>query len=166
MTRKRMTRLSASPGAELWTGPVLVRGFLRLRQPWRHPLGVVSLYRKWLRLKADVDQGEGFRSFEYWQRLESLVLGMHVGWSSHASLQSFYRTPSHYAIAAFATASPLVIAMKLETLAIATDDRIIRLGGFYICADEHDLPDDVLFPGSPDWKTPGDATPPMRAIAI
>src|SRR5205814_8211303 len=146
MTVKRMTRVPAGPGAENWTGPVLVRGWLRVREPWRHPVAVLMLFRKWSRLKKDVDRGEGFLSFEYWQRLNALLFGMHVGWRSHAELLTFYRTPSHRDIAAFATASPLVRAMKLETIAIDTEDRIIRLGGFFICADESDLPNDSLFP--------------------
>ncbi len=146
MTVKRMTRVPAGAGAENWTGPVLVRGWLRVREPWRHPVAVLMLFRKWSRLKKDVDRGEGFLSFEYWQRLNALLFGMHVGWRSHAELLTFYRTPSHRDIAAFATASPLVRAMKLETIAIDTEDRIIRLGGFFICADESDMPNDSLFP--------------------
>jgi heme-degrading monooxygenase HmoA len=148
MIGKRMTRLPAGPGAEQWTGPVLVRGWLRVRQPWRHPIAVLRLFGKWSRLKKDVDRGDGFLSFEYWQRLNLLVFGMHVGWSSQADLLAFYRTPSHRDIAAFATASPLVRAMKLETIAIDADDHIIRLGGFVICTDESDLPNDSLFPGA------------------
>lgn len=146
MTGKRLTRLPAGPGAEHWTGPVLVRGWLRVREPWLHPVAALTLVRKWMRLKKDVDRGDGFLSFEYWQRLNALVFGMHVGWSSHAELQIFYRTPSHRDIAAYATASPLVRAMKLETLAIDAEGHIIHLGGFFICADESDLPNDSLFP--------------------
>jgi heme-degrading monooxygenase HmoA len=146
MSAKRMTRLPAGPDSEQWTGPVLVRGWLRVRDPWRHPFALLKLARKWLRLKKDVDRGKGFLSFEYWQRWESLLFGMHVGWSSNAELQAFYRTPSHRDIAAFATASRLVRAMKLETMAIATDGRIIRLGGFFICTDQSDLARDSLFP--------------------
>jgi heme-degrading monooxygenase HmoA len=147
MTGKKMTRLAPGPGAEQWAGPVLVRGWLRLRQPWRHPLAVVKLFVKWSRLKKDVDRGEGFLSFEYWQRINRLLFGMHVGWSSHAELLAFYRTPSHRDIAAFATASTLVRAMKLETFAIDADNRIVRLGGFFVCTDASDLPEDSLFPG-------------------
>jgi len=147
MSGKRMTRLPAGSGAENWTGPVLVRGWLRVRDPWRHPIVVLKLARKWSRLKKDVDHGKGFVSFEYWQRLESLLFGMHVGWSSNAELLSFYKTPSHRDIAAFATKSPFVRAMKLETIAIDAEDQIIRLGGFVICTDEGDLPSDGLFPG-------------------
>lgn len=146
MTGKRMTRLAAGPGAEQWTGPVLVRGWLRVRKPWLHPVAALILVRKWSRLKHDVDRGTGFLSFEYWQRLDALVFGMHVGWSCHAELQAFYRTPSHHDIAAFATASPLVRAMKLETIAIDANDRLIRLGGFHVSTDESDLADDALFP--------------------
>jgi len=146
MTGKQMTRLHVGPGAEHWTGPLLVRGWLRVRQPWLRPVAVLKLVRKWSRLKNDVDHGKGFLSFEYWQRLDVLVFGMHVGWSSNAELQAFYRTPSHRDIAAFATASPLVRAMKLETMAIDAEDHIIRLGGFVICTEESDLPNDSLFP--------------------
>jgi heme-degrading monooxygenase HmoA len=155
-----MTRLPAGPGAEQWTGPVLVRGWLRVRQPWRRPIAVLRLFRKWTRLKKDVDRGDGFLSFEYWQRLNLLVFGMHVGWSSHADLLAFYRTPSHRDIAAFATASPLVRAMKLETIAIDADDHIIRLGGFVVYTDESDLPNDSLFPGARDESAivPRDST--------
>ena len=150
MTGKRMTRLPAGPGGEQWTGPVLVRGWLRVRDPWRHPLALLKLARKWSRLKKDVDRGKGFLSFEYWQRWESLLFGMHVGWSSNAELQAFYRTPSHRDIAAFATASRLVRAMKLETMAIDTNGQIIQLGGFFICTDQSDLPEDSLFPSVAD----------------
>jgi hypothetical protein len=148
MTSKKMTRISPDPDAELWTGPVLVRGWLRVRRPWLHPIAVVKLARKWLRLKADVDRGEGFLSFEYWQRLNALLFGMHVGWRSQAELMSFYRTPSHRDIAAFATRSSLVRAMKLETLAVDPHGRIIHLGGFVINTDESDLPSDALFPSA------------------
>lgn len=149
MTGKRMTRLPPGPGGEQWTGPVLVRGWLRVRDPWRHPVAVLRLHRKWRRLKNDVDRGQGFLSFEYWQRLNALVFGMHVGWSSNAELQAFYQTPSHRDIAAFATRSPLVRAMKLETMAIDAQDHVIRLGGFFISTDESDLPSDSLFPVRP-----------------
>ena len=147
MSAKRMTRLPAGREAESWTGPVLVRGWLRIRTPWRHPIAAMKLLRKWIRLKNDVDRGVGFLSFEYWQRFEVLVFGMHVGWRSNAELQAFYQTPSHRDIAAFATRSPLVRAMKLETIAIASGNRILHLGGFFICADRRDLPSDSLFPG-------------------
>ena len=146
MTTKRMTRLPPGHDAELWTGPVLVRGWLRVRRPWLHPVAALTLIRKWTRLKKDVDGGIGFLSFEYWQRLDCLVFGMHVGWRSQAELLAFYRTPSHRDIAAFATTSPFVRAMKLETMAIGDSDRLVRLGGFVICADHGDLADDALFP--------------------
>jgi heme-degrading monooxygenase HmoA len=149
-----MTRLPPGRGGEQWTGPVLVRGWLRVRDPWRHPVAVLRLHRKWRRLKKDVDRGQGFLSFEYWQRLNALVFGMHVGWSSNAELQAFYQTPSHRDIAAFATRSPLVRAMKLETMAIDAQDQVIRLGGFFISTDESDLPSDSLFHVRP--RTPED----------
>jgi heme-degrading monooxygenase HmoA len=149
MSGKRMTRLPPGPGGEQWAGPVLVRGWLRVRDPWRHPVAVIKLARKWSRLKKDVDRGQGFLSFEYWQRLKELVFGMHVGWTSNAELHAFYQTPSHRDIAAFAAKSPLVRAMKLETMAIDAEDQVIRLGGFFICKDESDLPDDSLFPVRP-----------------
>ena len=146
MSVKRMKRLPASEGAEEWSGPVLIRGWLRAREPLMHPVACVKLIRKWARLKRDVDRGAGFLSFEYWQRLDQLVFGMHVGWSSNAELLSFYQTPSHKDIAAFAMRSALVRAMKLETLAIDERSRVIRLGGFTIQTDEGDLPNDSLFP--------------------
>ena len=149
-----MTRLPAGPSAEHCTGPVLVRGWLRVRHPWLHPAAALTLVRKWSRLKKDVDRSDGFLSFEYWQRLDALVFGMHVGWNSYAELQAFYKTPSHRDIAAFATGSSLVRAMKLETMAIDADDHIIRLGGFYICEDESDLPNDSLFPRALSTRLP------------
>jgi len=149
---KRMTRLPASEGAEEWSGPVLIRGWLRARDPLIHPVACVKLVRKWSRLKRDVDRGAGFLSFEYWQRLDQLVFGMHVGWRSHAELLSFYQTPSHKDIAAFAMRSALVRAMKLETLAIDDRSRVIRLGGFTIQADQSDLPSDSLFPGAAELR--------------
>jgi hypothetical protein len=36
--------------------------------------------------------------------------------------------------------------MKLETMALGPEDKIIRLGGFFICTDESDLPNESLFP--------------------
>jgi hypothetical protein len=142
-----MKRIPAGPGAEQWSGPVLVRGWLRVREPWKRPLAVVKLYRKWLRLKRDVDRGPGFLSFEYWQRFELLLFGMHVGWSSQASLLDFYQTPSHRDIAGFATRSRLVRAMKLETIAVDANGTVLRLGGFVISAEPSDVPDEELFPG-------------------
>ena len=111
-----------------------------------HPVDCVKLIKKWLRLKKDVDRGQGFLSFEYWQRLDQLVFGMHVGWRSDAELKSFYQTPSHKDIAAFAMRSGLIRAMKLETLAMDDRGQVIRLGGFVICTDSTDLPIDSLFP--------------------
>ncbi len=141
-----MTRIPAGPDAESWRGPVLIRGWLRVRDPWLHPIAAMKLIKKWSRLKKDVDRGPGFLSFEYWQRLESFVFGMHVGWRSNAELLAFYRTPSHHDISVFAMATPLVRAMKLETLALGHEGRVIRLGGFYICSDDSDLPSDSFFP--------------------
>src|SRR5881394_2935116 len=60
MTGKKMTRVEPDPDADQWTGPVLVRGtgpvhwsasgsgpvlvrgWLRVRQPWLHPIAVVQ----------------------------------------------------------------------------------------------------------------------------
>ena len=141
-----MTRLAPTAGADQWTGPVLVRGWLRARTPMLHPVDCAKLIRKWLRLKADVNRGKGFLSFEYWQRFEQLVFGMHVGWASNEKLISFYRTPSHKDISTFAMRSDLVRAMKLETLAIDGAGHVMRVSGFVICADDSDLPNDALFP--------------------
>jgi len=143
---KRMIRIPAGPESASWTGPVLIRGWLRLRRPWRHPLAALRLALKWRRVRRDLDQAAGFVSFEYWQRLEALVLGMHVGWETYEDSARFADVPSHTDIARWATASRLVCAMKLETLAVSVDGRIIRLGGFYICEREDDLPRDSLFP--------------------
>ena len=141
-----MTRLPPTAGVEQWSGPVLVRGWLRVRRPMLHPVDCLKLIKKWLRLKKDVDQGQGFISFEYWQRLDQLVFGMHVGWSTNAELNSFYQTPSHKDISAFAMRSDLIRAMKLETLAMDEQGHMMRLGGFVICTDNSDLPIDSLFP--------------------
>lgn len=145
MTRKRMTRLPAAPEAEQWTGPVLVRGWLRLREPWRHPIAAMRLLGIWRRLRRDVERGPGFVSFEYWLRWEHLLFGMHVGWNSHRELLDFYRTPSHHDAAAFSMRSPFVRGMKFRTLGL-DGDRIVQLGGFVIVADESDLAPDSLFP--------------------
>ena len=124
----------------------MVRGWLRVRQPWRHPLAVLTLYRKWLRVRRDVGRADGFLWFEYWQRLESLLFGMHIGWSNREELALFDDYESHRDIAKWAIASKLVVAMKLQTMAKAGDGRIIDCGGFYMCSDESDLADDTLFP--------------------
>jgi heme-degrading monooxygenase HmoA len=144
--RKRMVRIPPMRPGEDWTGPVMVRGWLRVRRPWRRPFAVLTLFRKWVRVKRDVDRAEGFLSFEYWQRLESLTFGMHVGWESNEQLQRFNDCPSHRDIAGWAMASPLICAMKLETMAMTDDGCIDRLGGFYIIAEEGDLSPDALFP--------------------
>jgi hypothetical protein len=145
-----MVRIPPGPGAEHWTGPVLVRGWLRMGAPRRHPLAVVILFRKWRRVRRDAGLADGFLSFEYWQRLESLLFGMHVGWSSREQIARFDDVESHRDIAKWAIASKLVIAMKLQTMARADDGRIIDFGGFYMCSDEGDLAKDALFPdGAP-----------------
>jgi heme-degrading monooxygenase HmoA len=146
---KRMVRIRPTPEDASWTGPVLVRGWLRIRDPWRHPLEVIALYRRWRRVRRDLNTAKGFRSFEYWQRLESLLFGMHVGWSNNDELGEFRDCPSHREISRWAMASRLVIAMKLETLAVDADGRLINLGGFYVCRTDADLPADALFPASP-----------------
>lgn len=143
---KHMVRIPPDRAGEEWTGAVMVRGWLRVREPWLHPFAVLTLIRKWMRVKRDVDRANGFLSFEYWQRLESLVFGMHVGWSSREGLDRFYEYQSHRDIAKWATASPLIRAMKLETLAMRDNGGIAHLGGFYICTEEGDLPSDSLFP--------------------
>ncbi len=146
IARKSMVRIPPDRAGEEWTGPVMVRGWLRVCQPWRHPFAVLTLLRKWIRLKRDVDRASGLLFFEYWQRLDALVFGMHVGWSDREHLDHLYECESHRDIAKWATASPLIRAMKLETMAISGDGRIAHLGGFYICAEESDLPNDSLFP--------------------
>jgi len=143
---KRMFRIPPAPEGEGWTGPVLVRGWLRLRRPWMHSVATLRLALKWRRVRKDLDRATGFVSFEYWQRLEVLVLGMHVGWTTYEDSGRFRDVPSHVDIARWATASQLVCAMKLETLALTTDGQLIRLGGFYICERESDIPRDSLFP--------------------
>jgi hypothetical protein len=148
MSRKRMVRIPADSAAQQWTGPVMVRGWLRVREPWRHPLAALVLFRKWLHLRRDVERAPGFLSLEYWQRIESLLFGMHVAWSSRELLDAVDRFESHRDIARWATGSTLVIAMKLETFAKTSDERIVHLGGFYICTDESDVPEDALFPSN------------------
>jgi hypothetical protein len=143
---KRFVRIPAAPEGAGWTGPVLIRGWLRLRRPWTHPLATLLLALKWRRVRRDVARAPGFVSFESWQRLEALVLGMHVGWTTYEKSGRFSDVPSHVDIARWATASRLVCAMKLETLALTTDGQLIRLDGFYICERESDIPPDSLFP--------------------
>jgi hypothetical protein len=145
---KRMLRIPPVGEGAGWAGPVLVRGWLRLRHPWLHPLATLQLALKWRRVRKDLDRAAGFVSFEYWQRLETLVLGMHVGWRTYADSQGFADVPSHVDIARWATASRLVCAMQLETLALTGDGHLLRLGGFYICEREADIPPDALFPVS------------------
>ena len=99
-----------------------------------------------MRVRRDVAKADGFLSFEYWQRIESLLFGMHVGWSSREQLARFDDVESHRDIAKWAIASKLVIAMKLQTMAKADDGRIVDFGGFYIFSDESDLAEDALFP--------------------
>ena len=60
---------------------------------------------------------------------------MHVGWSNREKLDRFYEYESHRDIARWATASPLIRAMKLETMASIGDGRIAHLGVFYICTE-------------------------------
>lgn len=144
--KKRMVRFPGAPEGEGWTGPVLVRGWLRLRRPWVHPVAAMTLALKWRRVRSDLDRATGFLSFEYWQRLDVLVFGMHVGWTTYEDSGRFSGYPSHLDIASWATASRLICAMKLETLALDTDGRLIRLGGFYICERESDVPPESLFP--------------------
>jgi hypothetical protein len=146
---KHMVRIPAGPGAKEWTGPVLVRGWLQVRRPWRHPIAVLTLIAKWRRVKRDVDHDQALRSFEYWQRLESLVLGMHVGWSSQEALDQFHAYPSHRDIAKWASNSRLVCAMKLETMGLDASGAIVHLGGFYIGERDAELPNDALFPRAP-----------------
>lgn len=143
---KRMVRIPAGPESTSWTGPVLIRGWLRLRQPWRRPLAALTLALKWRSVRRDLARAPGFASFEYWQRLESLVLGMHVGWATYEDSARFADVASHVDMARWATASRLVRAMKLETVALSPDGRLIRLGGFYISEQESDIPRDSLFP--------------------
>jgi heme-degrading monooxygenase HmoA len=145
-TAKRMVRLPPTSGSTAWTGPVLIRGWLRVRHPWRHPIAAVQLTLKWRRVRRALDGAPGFLSFEYWQRLESLLFGMHVAWATHEDSDKFDRHPSHVDIARWAMKSRLICAMKLETLAVDGDGRIIRLGGFHISERESDLPGDALFP--------------------
>lgn len=148
MTRKRMVRIPPNPAAAHWNGPVMVRGWLRVRNPWRHPLAVMILFKKWIRVRRDVGRADGFLWFEYWQRFESLLFGMHVGWSSREKLVRFDDYESHRDIAKWAVASKLVVAMKLQTMARADDGRIIDFGGFYMFSDKSDLAEDTLFPSA------------------
>ena len=141
-----MTRIPPGPESMSWTGPVLIRGWLRLHQPWRRPLAALTLALKWRRVRRDLAHAAGFASFEYWQRLDTLVLGMHIGWETYDDSVRFADVPSHVDIARWATASRLVCAMKLETIALSIDGRLIRLGGFHIAERESDLPCDSLFP--------------------
>jgi hypothetical protein len=141
-----MVRIPAGPGTEGWAGPVLVRGWLRVRHPWRHPIAVLTLIAKWIRVKSDLDRAKALRSFEYWQRLDCLVFGMHVGWASREELDQFHDYPSHRDIAKWATNSRLVCAMKLETMALDESGLIVHLGGFYIGERDSDIPNDSLFP--------------------
>jgi heme-degrading monooxygenase HmoA len=141
---KKMTRYPPAPEASTWHGPVLVRGWLRVRSPLAHPVAAVILIRKWRRVRKALDRAPGFRFFEYWQRLEQLLFGMHVGWSNQEELMSFDMDPAHHDIAAWATRSGFVVAMKLETVAVTADGRLLRLGGFHMVAAGDELPDDEL----------------------
>lgn len=139
-----MTRYQPAPEASSWQGPVLVRGWLRVRSPWMHPVAALTLIRKWRRVRKALDSAPGFRFFEYWQRLEQLVFGMHVGWSNPEELVSFDMDPAHHDIAAWATRSTFVTAMKLEKFALLPDGRVVTLGGFHMMAAGDQLPADEL----------------------
>jgi heme-degrading monooxygenase HmoA len=141
---KKMTRYPLAPESSSWDGPVVVRGWLRVRSPWRHPIEAATLIRKWRRVRKALDTAPGFRFFEYWQRLEQLLFGMHVGWSNQADLGAFDDHETHRDIATWAIRSTLVVAMKLETFGVTDDGRVIRLGGFHMAAKGDDLPEDEL----------------------
>lgn len=143
---KKMTRYPQAPEASSWEGPVLVRGWLRVQSPWAHPVAAVTLIRKWRRVRKSLDAAPGFKFIEYWQRLEHLLFGMHVGWSNQLELGSFDADPAHHDIAAWATRSAFVTAMKLETFALMAGGRVVRLGGFHMAASDDELPPDELLP--------------------
>ncbi len=151
---KRMTRYPAAPDAAAWTGPVIVRGWLRVRRPLAHPLAVLTLARKWTSVVRATRAAPGYRFFEYWQRMDQLVLGMHVGWSNQTELNAFDTHPAHRDISRWASRSSLVIAMKLETYADHGDGRLERLSGFHIAASDEDLPTDLLFGAAALVKAP------------
>jgi heme-degrading monooxygenase HmoA len=142
---KKMTRYSRQPDGEGWKGPVLVRGWLRVSRPWAHPIEVLVLMRKWMRVRRALNGAPGFLYFEYWQRIEQLVFGMHVGWSNEQALMPFDDHETHRDIAGWAIRSKLVVAMKLETFAVLPGQRLARLGGFHMARPGDDLPSDELF---------------------
>jgi len=119
-----------------------------VRSPWAHPVAAAILIRKWRRVRRSLNTAPGFRFFEYWQRLDQLLFGMHVGWSNQAELAMFDDHATHRDIATWAIRSTLVVAMKLESFAVMDDGRVIRLGGFHMAAVGADLPNDELLPSS------------------
>lgn len=146
-SRKRYVPIPPDPEAASWNGPVVSRGWLCARDPWRHPIAVVSLFLQWLRLKRQLDKAPGLLLFEYRFRFDCLLFGMHICWRSKEDERVFYKTSSHQTIADWAMRARLLPAVKLEHLALDSTSRIIRLGGFYACEQEGDLPPgDFLFP--------------------
>ena len=144
---KRYVPIPPDPEAASWKGPVVSRGWLRARHPWLHPFAVTSLLFQWLRLKKELDHSPGLLLFEYRFRFDQLLFGMHVCWRSKQDEAEFYRSSSHKTMADWAMRSPLLPAVKLEHLALDSTNRVIRLGGFYACESETDLPaGDFLFP--------------------
>ena len=146
-SRKRYVPIQPDLEAASWKGPVVSRGWLRARHPWRHPVAVASLLLQWLRLKRELDRAPGLLLFEYRFRFNILLFGMHVCWRRKEDEGAFYQASSHKTIADWAMHSRLLPAVKLEHLALDSTNRIIRLGGFYACESETDLPaGDFLFP--------------------
>lgn len=147
LAAKRYVPLPPDPEAASWKGPVVSRGWLCAKNPWLHPFAVISLFLQWLKLKRDLDRSAGLLLFEYRIRLEALLFGMHVCWRNKEAEEAFYKSSSHKTLAEWAMRSKLLPALKLEHLAMDASRRIIRLGGFYACESEADLPaGDFLFP--------------------
>jgi hypothetical protein len=140
---KHYQKFQPDAGAPPAAGPSFSRGWIRIRDVLRHPWQLIRFLRMWLRLKRELDRSPGLIAFEYRVRLRPLMIGMHIVWRSHEDEMRFYKDSSHKMISNWSLKSPLTPALRLEHFFRDDQNRLLRLGGFYVYEKETDLPEEI-----------------------
>ena len=142
-SKKHYQKFQPDAGVSPAAGPSFSRGWIRFRHALRYPWEVFRFLRMWLKLKRELDRSAGLIAFEYRVRLRPLTIGMHVVWRSHEDEMRFYKDSSHKVMSNWSLGSPLTPALRLEHFFRDEQNRLVRLGGFYVYEKETDLPEEI-----------------------
>jgi hypothetical protein len=155
VSKKQYRELKPESPLEDSLSPLVTRGWIAVRHPWRHPIEALRGANMWMRMVQVLKRSRGMRGYEYIISIRPLAIGVQVLWEDRGCEMEFYRCSEHKEIATWSLRSCLTPAMYLEHFTSSDSKTLLRVSGFYFFEDERDLPPDRLMPFPPDRTARG-----------